>query len=826
MKVLKFGGTSVGSATSIKTVSDIIASYHRNQVRCAVVVSAMGGVTDRLITLSQQAAAGDESYIDALKALEKHHFDTVRELINVHAQSRVFAFLKNLFNELDDLLHGTFLLRERSPRTLDLALSFGERLSAYLISQYMKELGIDAQFLDARQLIRTDAVFNAAKVDFQATDHNIQEYFASNEALQIITGFVASTEENETTTLGRGGSDYTASIFGASLEAEEIEIWTDVDGVMTADPRQVKNAFSLEAISYLEAMEMSHFGAKVIYPPTIQPVLSRNIPLRIRNTFNREFPGTLITRNPYTVSGDSNEKIMSVKGISSIKEVALLSLQGSGMIGIPGISSRLFGALARNKINVIIITQASSEHSISFAVSPGDARAAKQAMDDEFAIEISTGKIEDAIIESHLSIVAIIGENMRKTPGISGKLFNALGRNGINVRAIAQGSSEVNLTVVISQRNLSKALNTVHEAFFLSETKTLNVFMTGLGLIGGTLLKQITQQDDYLLEHRLLRINFIGIINSRKMLINDQGIDISQWQQTLDAEGEVSDMALFVRKMKELNLPNSVFLDCTSSEDVIKYYQEILQSAISIITPNKLANSGAYVSYRQLKQTAMSAGVKFLYETNVGAGLPVIRVLQDLKDSGDMIYKIEGVLSGTLSYIFNSFKKGHKFSEVVKEAQQRGYTEPDPREDLNGRDVARKILILAREVGIKLEPEDVKVENILPQKCVEASSVETFFQALEEVDDEMEVRRKKAEAAGEKLRFIARLEEARASVELLSVSDEHPFYGLSGSDNIISYTTARYRERPLVVKGPGAGAEVTAAGVFAELISISNYLYQ
>ncbi|WPP48071.1 bifunctional aspartate kinase/homoserine dehydrogenase I [Catalinimonas niigatensis] len=828
MKLLKFGGTSVGSAESIKTVADIVASYHRNQVRCAVVVSAMSGVTDKLILISEKAASGDESYLELLKDLEKHHFDTTRTLINVHAQSRVFAFLKTLINELDDLLHGAFLLRERSPRTLDLVLSFGERLSAYLISQYMKELGIDAQFLDARQLVRTDANFNAAKVDFDTTNHSIVEYFATNKALQIITGFIAATEENETTTMGRGGSDYTASIFGAALNAEEVEIWTDVDGVMTADPRQVKNAFSLEAISYLEAMEMSHFGAKVIYPPTIQPLLNLNIPLRIRNTFNREFPGTLISRNPYAATSppSGNEKLLAVKGISSIKEVALLSLQGSGMIGIPGISSRLFGALARRKINIIIITQASSEHSITFAVSPTDAKYAQHAIDEEFSGEIDAGKVDKAIAETHLSIVAIIGENMRQTPGISGKLFSALGRNGINVRAIAQGSSEVNLTVVISQRNLSKALNTVHEAFFLSETKTLNVFMAGLGLIGSTLLKQIAQQADYLYDNRLLKINFIGIINSRKMLLNVNGIDRTHWNSLLEEEGKVSDMGIFVRQIKELNLPNSVFIDCTSSEDVIKYYQEILQSAISIITPNKLANSGTYKSYLQLKQTALRSGVKFLYETNVGAGLPVIRVLQDLNDSGDKIFKVEGVLSGTLSYIFNSFQEGRKFSEVVKEAQQKGYTEPDPREDLNGMDVARKILILAREVGLSLEPEDVKIESILPQECLDAPNVDAFFKSLEDVDEHMEKRRKEAASTGCKLRFIAMLEDNKASVKLQEVRENHPFYALSGSDNIISYHTARYKERPLVVKGPGAGAEVTAAGVFAELISISNFLYQ
>jgi len=828
MKLLKFGGTSVGSAESIKTVAEIVATYHREQIKCAVVVSAMSGITDKLIAISEKAASGDESYMELLKELEKHHFDTARTLISVHAQSRVFAYLKTLINELDDLLHGAFLLKERSPRTLDLVLSFGERLSAYLISQYMKELGIDADFLDARKVIRTDANFNAAKVDFETTNQNINEYFTANKALQIITGFVASTADNETTTMGRGGSDYTASIFGAALNAEEVEIWTDVDGVMTADPRQVKNAFSLEAISYLEAMEMSHFGAKVIYPPTIQPLLNKNIPLRIRNTFNRKFPGTVISRNPYATQNtpEGNEKLMAVKGISSIKEVALLSLQGSGMIGIPGISSRLFGALARRKINIIIITQASSEHSISFAVSPTDAKLAQEAMDEEFAIEISTGKIDKAIVEQHLSIVAIIGENMRQTPGISGKLFSALGRNGINVRAVAQGSSEVNLTVVISQRNLSKALNTVHEAFFLSETKTLNVFMAGLGLIGSTLLKQIAQQGSTLFENRLLRINFIGIINSRKMLINEAGIDTNHWQALLEQDGSASDMGTFVHRLKELNLPNSVFIDCTSSDYVIKYYQEVLQSAVSIITPNKLANSGSYKTYQQLKQTAMRAGVKFLYETNVGAGLPVIRVLQDLKDSGDKIYKIEGVLSGTLSYIFNSFQKGRKFSEVVKEAQQKGYTEPDPREDLNGMDVARKILILSREVGLTLEPEDVEIQNILSQQCLEAPDVESFFQTLESIDDEMEAKRKKAAEEGCKLRFIAILEDGKASVQLQEVGETHPFYSLSGSDNIISYHTARYKERPLVVKGPGAGAEVTAAGVFAEVISISNFLYQ
>ena len=829
MKVLKFGGTSVGSADSIKTVADIVEEYHQQGTDCVLVVSAMGGITDRLIALSHRAAAGDESYNDLLKELEEHHFRAARTLIGVQTQSRVFAYLKTLLNELDDLLHGVFLLRERSARSLDLVSSFGERLSAYLISQYMSERGLRAEFLDARQIIVTDQEFNHAKVDFEATNRKITHYFQSHLALQVVTGFIGATPDEETTTLGRGGSDYTASIIGAALNAEEIEIWTDVDGVMTADPRQVPTAFSLDAISYIEAMELSHFGAKVIYPPTMLPVLSKNIPLRIRNTFRREFPGTVISHNPYSsVISESlkTSKTPAVKGISSIKEAALLALQGSGMIGIPGISSRLFGALARRKINVIMITQASSEHTITFAVSPADADGAQGTMQEEFAAEIESGKIDPPRVEQQLSIVAIIGENMRQTPGISGKLFSALGRNGINVRAIAQGSSEVNLSVVIGQRNLSKALNTVHEAFFLSEKKTLNVFVSGVGLIGKTLLRQINQQDAYLLENRLLRINFVGLANSKKMLLDEAGINPGEWRQELEDRGEASNIAAFVRRMKEMNLPNSVFIDCTSSEAVAEFYYEILKSAISVVTPNKLANSRSYDHYRLLKRTAMQAGVKFLYETNVGAGLPVIRVLQELKDSGDKVYKIEGVLSGTLSYLFNSFTEGTRFSDVVREAQEKGFTEPDPRDDLNGVDVARKILILAREIGVPLELDQVAVENLLPKDCQRAASVEAFFVALAKHDDTFEQRRRQAEAEGKRLRFIATLEDQQASVRLLAVDASHPFYNLSGSDNVISYTTDRYRERPLVVKGPGAGAEVTAAGVFADVISISNYLYQ
>lgn len=828
MKVLKFGGSSVGSAESIKIVANIILQYQQQQVHCATVVSAMGGVTDRLLDISQEAAQGNEEYKERLSELEKHHFAAARELIGVHTQSKVFARLKTLFNELDDLVHGVYLLRERSPRTMDLVLSFGERLSAYLISQYINELGVTAEFLDARKIIVTDKSFNNAKVDFTATNQKIQDYFSSHSALQIVTGFVAATPEQETTTLGRGGSDYTASILGAALNAKEIEIWTDVDGVMTADPRQVDSAFSLDAISYIEAMEMSHFGAKVIYPPTLLPVLGENIPLRIRNTFHREFPGTLVSKNPYSAIQQTlnNAKAPAVKGISSIKEVAMLTLEGSGMVGTPGISSRLFGTLAQGNINIIIITQASSEHTITFAVSPIDAEAAQRTISEEFVSEIAAGKIAAPAIERDLSIIAIVGENMRQTPGISGRLFIALGRNGVNVRAIAQGSSEANLSVVIAQRNLHKALNTVHEAFFLSEKKTLNVFLVGIGLIGKTLLEQITQQREYLQKNRILEISVIGIANSKQMTFSEEGLNPDEWQNTLEQDGEKADMTAFVQRMKEMNMPNSVFVDCTASQDVIKYYAEVLQSAISIVTPNKLANSGSYQDYQQLQTAARQAGVQFLYETNVGASLPVIRVIQDLKDSGDKIYKIEGILSGTLSYLFNSFTSEKRFSDIVRQAKELGYTEPNPREDLLGTDVARKILILAREVGIPLELQDVEVENMLPPACLEANSPEDFLNALEAADQDFDQRLQQAEERNEKLRFVATLQDEKATVSLLSVGSDHPFYALSGSDNIISFTTSRYHDRPLVVKGSGAGAEVTAAGVFADLISVSNYLYQ
>jgi len=817
MKVIKFGGTSVGSPDSIRQVVEIIKGYNQGKEQVAVVLSAMSGITNTLIETGDLAADNDEAYQKNLKLIETRHFQAVKELLKIKNQSSVLAQVKKLCNELEELMHGVYLLKEMSPRTLDLILSFGERLSCQIITAYAIQEELDVELLDARKLVKTDGNFGNAKLLKQVTEDNIAHYFASVEKTQIVTGFISSTEKGETTTLGRGGSDYTAALFGAALNASEIEIWTDVDGVMTTDPRKVKKAFPLRELTYLEAMEMSHFGAKVIYPPTLQPAFEKKIPLRIRNTFNPDFEGTSIQEK--AAKGD-----YLIKGISSIEQISLINLQGSGMVGVAGVSSRLFTSLASNNISVILITQASSEHSICFAIAPGDALNAKAVIEYEFQAEIKAGKIDEINIEEDLSIVAIIGENMKNTPGIAGKMFDAMGKNGINIRAIAQGSSEVNLSVVVNNYDLSKTLNTIHEVFFLSDIKTLNVFLVGVGLIGGTLLRQIASQHKYLLNEQLLKINVIALANSKKMIFNPEGIDLSNWKEQLDNSKEKSDMDSYIKKIKELNLSSSVFVDCTSSEQIVEYYDEVLKHAISIATPNKLAGSGSYERYIQLKNMAFRNGIKYLFETNVGAGLPVITTLNDLLYSGDKVLKIEGVLSGTLSYIFNTFRKGVRFSEVVKKAKENGFTEPDPRDDLNGLDVARKILILTREVGYKVELEDVQIENILPASCLEAPSVDAFFGELEKSNDHFDQMLEKAKAENKVLRFIAKMENGKASVSLQAVDISNPFYSLSGSDNMISFTTDRYKERPLVVKGPGAGAEVTAAGVFSEIISLGHYL--
>lgn len=815
MKVLKFGGTSVGTPESIGGLLQILKDDYQRGEQFAVVFSAFSKVTDTLIDMAEKAGKGDEAYRQVFQKVRDRHFDAIAALLEPARRPPVESHITTNFEALGNVLQGIFLLREVSARSLDFVVSFGERNSTFIIAHAMQQAGIPTEFLDARDVVRTDAHFGSARVDFDETNRRIRARFAAHPQVQAVTGFIGSTADGITTTLGRGGSDYTAALLGAALDASAIEIWTDVDGVLTADPRRVKKAFTLPSMTYREAMEMSHFGAKVIYPPTILPALAKGIPLVIKNTFNPGFPGTRVGVAPPAAGSPR-----AITGISSINQICLLTLQGSGLFGVPGIAARLFGAMAQAGVNIVIITQGSSESSITFAVQPAQAKLARKAAEKEFAHEIRENWVEPLKIEDNLSVVAIVGENMRYQPGVAGRLFSALGKNGINVVAIAQGSSELNVSVVIGATDETKALNAIHEAFFLSDTKTVHLFMVGVGLIGSTLIRQIDAQMPFLREKRNLEIRIAGLANSRKMAFDENGVDLAAWDKALDA-GDNFTMPRFLEKMKALNLPNAIFIDNTASEEIAGFYEQILDASISVSTPNKVAASSSWLQYRRLKQIADKRGVLWRYETNVGAGLPIITTLNDLIHSGDRILKIEGVLSGTLSYIFNHFKAGTKFSDIVREAKRRGLTEPDPREDLSGADVRRKLLILARESGLPLEMNDIQVENILPESCLSVRTVEEFFGELEKHDSHFEALRARAEAGGNALRFVAKLEGHQASVTLQAYDTRHPFYFLSGSDNMVVFTTERYRERPLVVRGPGAGAEVTAAGVFAELIGMA-----
>ncbi len=817
MKVLKFGGSSIADPERIGKVLEILKTYYSRGEQFTVVFSAFGGITDSLIEMGEMAARGDEGYLDRFDVFSHRHLVAAQALLKPDILEQALPELENNHEVLKNLLYGIFLVREASKRSMDYVLSFGERNAAYLISFALRQEGINARYLDARRIIKTDKTFGSAEVDYRSTYKRIQEHYSENPEIQVVTGFIASAKGGLTTTLGRGGSDFTASLLAAGLDAELIEIWTDVDGVLTADPRKVRKAFTIPVMTYHEAMEMSHFGAKVIYPPTLQPAMSKKIPLRIKNTFNPDYAGTYISD-----SGDPDGH--AVKGISSVNSIALLTMQGTGMVGVPGTAARLFGALADAQINIILITQGSSENSISFAINPLHAPRAKAKVEKAFEHEINLNLVEPIRVEENLSVIAAIGENMRYRPGISGRLFQALGKNGINAVAIAQGSSERNISVVISGEDESKALNALHEAFFLSDTKELHLFIVGVGLIGGTLINQIMGQAQYLKENRQLEVKVIGLANSRKMLFNPAGIDLEHWKEKLDGSEEDMNPADFIARMKTLNLPNTIFVDNTADEGISDYYESILDASISISTPNKIATSSAYLKYQRLKTIAIRRGVQFMYETNVGAGLPVISTINDLVISGDRMLQIEGVLSGSLSFIFNNFGPEKPFSEVVREARRLGYTEPDPRVDLNGVDVRRKLIILARETGLPLEINDVEVERILPEDCQNAESIDTFFEALTAADDKFEALRRQAEDKGEVLRFVALLQKDKARIGLERVGPDHPFYQLSGSDNMIVFTTERYKERPLVVRGPGAGAEVTAAGVFSEIIKIGSFL--
>jgi aspartokinase/homoserine dehydrogenase 1 len=813
MKILKFGGTSVGSVESISKLLQIIENEQNQSGNPVIVLSAMSGVTNLLSAMADKAAQGG-TFSHELKELEERHFEVIKELLAVPKQNPVFTKLRILFNELEDLLQGVLILRELTPRTRDLVLSYGERCSTFMISKIAGQKSDEDVFVNAADVIKTDSSFGQARVNMELTELLIRDCYNTNKGKMLfVTGFIASNDEGRITTLGRGGSDYTAAIFGSALNAEEIEIWTDVNGMMTADPRMVKKAFSLPELSYTEAMELSFFGAKVIYPPTMIPAFMKKIPIVIRNTFEPEFPGSVIKH-------DCENSSLAIKGISSINDISIINIEGSGMVGKAGFSGRLFSLLAREQINVILITQSSSEHSITFAIHPSDAAKAQHLIGQEFELELLAKKIEAPVFEQGLSVLAIVGENMKQTPGISGKLFHALGRNGINVRAIAQGSSEYNISVVISREDLNKGLNAVHDAFFVELNKTLHVFCLGTGNIGTTLFKQLLEHKDFLQKHNGIQIKVVGIGNTRKMIFDTEGINLENWQDTLQNAGEQADLSLFVERMQSMNLPNCVFADNTASLKPIEHYQEIFSSNISIVTCNKIGNSSSFAQYKLFRDTARLHGVDFFYETNVGAGLPIVKTLKDLMISGDRILSIEAILSGTISYIFNNYKGDITFHDIVKQAQEKGYTEPDPRDDLRGTDFMRKMLILARDAGYELEASDVEIESMLPESCLNAETVDDFYKTLLAENSFFEEMKKQAENGKKVLRYIGKLENGKVKIGLQMVDETHPFYALSGSDNIISFITDRYKERPMVVKGPGAGAEVTAAGVFADIVHV------
>ncbi|HEY4337167.1 MAG TPA: bifunctional aspartate kinase/homoserine dehydrogenase I [Puia sp.] len=834
MQVLKFGGSSVANAENIGKVIAIVRQALTRD-KTILVVSALGGITDTLISAGTLAAAGDEAYKAKLQEVEQRHLETVKTLIPITRQSSVLSFVKTRCNEIEDICNGVFLLSELSDRTRDKIVSYGEWLSSQIILAGFSALGVDACWADARELIVTDSKFGYAAVDFAATDKKIRQFFglspqgpasasapgpaspahqspapaSSAHPLFILPGFIASNGQGITTTLGRGGSDYTAAIVAAAVDATVVEIWTDVSGMMTADPRLVTNTKKIPHISYQEAMELSHFGAKVIYPPTIQPVMAKNIPVWIKNTFAPSDPGTVIE-----LATSKNDG--SIRGISSIGRIALLSLEGSGMVGIPGFSKRLFEALSSEKINVILITQGSSEHSICVGVDESNAHLAGTSVDNAFSHEIATGKVQPLIIEKDLSIIALVGDHMKSHPGISGKMFGALGRNGVNVRAIAQGSSERNISAVIAAPDVKKAINILHEEFFETTYKQLNLFITGTGNVGSRLLAQLRQQQPYLQKNLRLQVRVIGLANSKKMIFNDEGIDLDNWKETL-AKGASMDLNAWIAGITSRNLRNAVFADVTANPDVAACYDRLLEKSISVVACNKIACSSPYGYYRKLKDLSREYNSLFLFETNVGAGLPVIGTLNDLMRSGDKVTRIEAVLSGTLNFVFNHYNGKKKFAEVVRQAQDEGYTEPDPRLDLSGTDVMRKIMILAREAGEKIEMDQIDNNSFMPASCM-TGSVEDFYTAMAKEEAHFAKLFQAAEKEGKKLKFVAKYENGKASVGLQHIGPEQDLYHLYGKDNVVLFYTDRYPEQPLVIKGAGAGAEVTASGVFADTI--------
>lgn len=805
MKVLKFGGSSVGSAESILNVKKIVESQQEDVI---VVVSALGGITDKLIATARLAAEGSPKYEQELKTMLGRHETMIHDVVPAPNRRKAYNAVRRLFGELSNIMNGLSLIHELSGSTLDTVVSYGERLSSNVVAQLID----DIRLYDARTFIKTE--HGRHTIDSDKTDRLIRETFAEMPHRSLVQGFIASdTETGDVTNLGRGGSDYTASLIAASLGADSLEIWTDVDGFMTADPRVISTAYTIKELSYVEAMELCNFGAKVVYPPTIYPVCLKNIPIRIKNTFNPQAEGTVIVNE--LPSGNK-----SIKGISSINDTALITMSGLGMVGVIGVNFRIFKALAGKGISVFMVSQASSENSTSIGVRNVDADSACDVLNREFAKEIELGQIYPIRAEKNLATVAIVGENMRRSPGIAGKLFGVLGRNGINVIACAQGASETNISFVVESSSLRKSLNVIHDSFFLSVYQVLNLFVCGVGTVGNSLLNQIRQQREKLMKERGLKLNVVGIARGSKAIFNRNGIDLKNYREQLEKSGP-SDIERLRKEIVGMNIFNSVFVDCTASADVAGLYGDFLNHHISVVAANKVAASSDYDNYALLKQTARKKGVKFLFETNVGAGLPVINTINDLINSGDRILRIEAVLSGTLNFIFNMISSDCRLSDTVRLAREKGFSEPDPRIDLCGCDVRRKLVILARESGYKVEQSDINTEQFIPQEMLDGS-IEEFWAKLPALDDEFEKRRLELEKSGRRWRYVAKMDMGKCSISLSEVNEWHPFYNLQGSNNMILITTERYKEYPMMIQGYGAGAAVTAAGVFADIMSIAN----
>ncbi len=809
MKVLKFGGSSVGNAENIEKVVEIVRQARATD-SCAIVLSAMQGTTDALIEAGRSAEKGDDGYIEILSNISERHTDAIHELFPDGLYTSVSDFVDTAFKELEDLCEGVRLIRELSPKTIDRILSFGELVASRIVSAKLEQVGLKNEWKDSRSIIRTDSNHGFGSVDFGTTNAQIREYFDSSTGdLHILPGFISSDSLGFTTTLGRGGSDYTAAIIAAAVDASVLEIWTDVSGMMTADPRFVRNVRQIPRITYREAMELSHFGAKVIYPPTIQPVMAKGIPVLVKNTFAPDDVGTLIEAEA------TGEKDM-IRGITSIDKITVLSLEGSGMVGIPGFSKRLFDALSRASINVILITQSSSEHSICVAIEEKSAATAKVAVDREFEFEIGVGRIDPLKVDSGFSILALVGDNMKEHTGVSGKMFTTLGNNGINIHAIAQGSSERNISAIIASKDVRKAVNTLHETFFSDGNKQINLYIAGVGTVGSRLIEQLKTQHQHLSDELRLNVRVVGLANSKQTLLENEGVDLGGYKADI-AEANAMKVGEFADAIIEQNLRNSIFVDVTASADVVEVYSKLLAKSVSVIACNKIAASSSYEKYSQLKATAREFGTNFFFETNVGAGLPVINTLGDLLRSGDKVRRIEAVLSGTLNFVFNNYDGTRKFADVVRQAQTEGYTEPDPRLDLSGTDVARKILILAREAGQRMEMDDITNTGFLPESCL-AGSVDDFYREMEKHEQHFRGMLDDATANGLTLKYIASLDNGKASVGLQSIGPDHNFANLSGKDNAVLFYTDRYPDLPLVIKGAGAGADVTAAGVFADII--------